>query len=107
MIHPSALVVLAAMLLPAAANAATYSAKPLAPVSAKRIVARDISWNCGPAACLGNTQESRPLVLCQGLAKRAGRIETFVVNGVAIGAAELDKCNSVARGGPAAVLARN
>jgi hypothetical protein len=107
MIHPSALIVMAAMLLPSAANAATYSAKPIAPVAAKRIVGRDISWACGPAACLGSTEDSRPLVLCQGLAKQAGRIESFVVNGIAIPATELDKCNSVARGGPAPTLARN
>jgi hypothetical protein len=107
MIKRLALIVSAAMLLPTAADAATYSAKPIVPVAAKRIVGRDISWSCGPAACLGSTDDSRPLVLCQGLAKQAGRIQSFVVNGVAIGATELDKCNSVARGGPAPILARN
>ena len=85
--------------------AATYSAKPLAARAAKRIVARDISWNCGPDACHGATDDSRPLVLCQGLAKRAGRLESFVVDGRAFAAAELDKCNSAARGGTAAALA--
>lgn len=107
MIQRLAILLTAALLLPSAAAAATYSAKPIAPVAAKRIVGRDISWSCGPAACLGSTEDSRPLVLCQGLAKQAGRIESFVVNGVAIAATELDKCNSVARGGPAPTLARN
>jgi hypothetical protein len=107
MIQRLAIVLSAALLLPTAAGAATYSAKPIVPVAAKRIVGRDISWACGPAACLGSTEDSRPLVLCQGLAKQAGRIESFVVNGRAIAATELDKCNSVARGGPAPTLARN
>jgi hypothetical protein len=80
----------------APAVAATYSAKPVVPTS-ERFIARDIVWTCGPAACLGATQESRPAVLCQSLAKRAGRIETFVVDGRAFGPAELDRCNASAK----------
>jgi hypothetical protein len=80
---------------PAAAN--TYSAKPAAPVSESRIISRNIVWACGPAACVGTTEHSRPLVLCQGLAKKAGRIESFVVNGRAIPQADLDRCNVFAR----------
>ena len=95
----------AAILAPATANASTYSAKPLAPAAAKRLVAGGISWNCGPDACRGATDESRPLVLCQGLAKRTGRLESFAVNGRAFAASDLDKCNSAARGGPAPALA--
>lgn len=96
----------AAALAPAAASAATYSAKPIAPVAAKRIIARDISWTCGPAACQGSTDNSRPLVLCQGLAKKAGRLENFIVDGRALPVAELDKCNTAARDGGAPALAR-
>ncbi len=106
MIHRLALGFVAAFLLPAATGAATYSAKPVNPVAAKRIVVRDISWACGPAACQGATDASRPIVLCQGLAKRAGRLSSFIVNGRALPAADLDKCNSAARGGSAPQLAR-
>ncbi|MDQ3075413.1 MAG: hypothetical protein M3Q88_07375 [Pseudomonadota bacterium] len=101
---------LAAVLLPAAASAsgaATYSAKPVTPVAAKRIVVRDIIWACGPATCQGATEYGRPLVLCQGLARQAGLIEYFVANGRALANADLDKCNSVARGGPRPSLGRN
>ena len=101
------LILCAALILPAAASAATYSAKPIEPVAAKRIIARDMNWACGPAACHGATEHSRPLVVCQGLAKQAGRLESFIVNGRALPVAELDKCNSAARGGPAPVLAGN
>jgi hypothetical protein len=38
-------------------------------------------------------------VLCQSLAKRAGRVESFIVNGQAFGLAELDRCNTAARNG--------
>ena len=81
--------------------AATYSAKPATQPEASRIIARDISWACGPAACLGSTEESRPAVLCQGLAKRAGRLESFIANGRAFSSAELTRCNLSARGGAA------
>jgi hypothetical protein len=87
---------LAALAVAAPASAATYAAKPAAPVSETRIVARDIVWSCGPGSCQGSTEESRPLVLCQSLAKKAGRLESFAVNGSAFAEADLAKCNSVA-----------
>ena len=96
---------LAATLVAAApAAAANYSAKPAIPTS-ERIIARDIIWRCGPAACQGSTAESRPVVLCQGLAKRAGRIESFLVDGSALSASELDRCNASAKPAPASALA--
>jgi hypothetical protein len=78
------------------AAAATYSAKLTVPASG-RIIARDIVWNCGPDACQGATDESRPLVLCQSLAKRAGRVANFVAHGRAVSAADLDRCNASAK----------
>lgn len=100
-----ALFALAAIALTAApASAATYSAKPATSTSGK-IIARDISWNCGPAACQGSTEESRPAVICQSLAKRTGRIESFIVDGRAFTAAELDRCNASARGEKTSALA--
>jgi hypothetical protein len=86
------------------ATAATYSAK-LAVPSAGRVIARDIVWNCGPAACQGATEESRPVVLCQSLAKRAGRIDSFLVDGRAFSPAELERCNASAKAQPASALA--
>ena len=90
---------------PLAVSAATYSARPIAPVAAKRIIASDISWTCAPEACRGSTQNSRPIVLCQGLAKKAGRLESFIVDGRALPVADLDKCNLAARDGGAEVIA--
>ena len=100
----SLLVISAATFIAAPATAATYSAKPATPIS-ERFVARDITWACGPAACQGSTLESRPVVLCQSLAKRAGRIDSFLVDGRAFGADELAKCNSAAKATPAAAVA--
>jgi hypothetical protein len=84
--------------------AATYSATPAVPASGK-FAARDILWACDSGTCAGSTDNSRPLVLCQGLAKQAGRIEKFAVNGREIDGAELDRCNASARAGASSALA--
>ena len=87
------------------AMAGTYSAKPVtAPASAK-IIGKDISWACAGGTCRGSTEESRPLILCQDLAKRAGRLENFAADGQALAADQLAKCNSAAKGGAAPALA--
>jgi hypothetical protein len=82
--------------LAAPAAARSYTATLAAPV-AQRIIARDISWECGPDACQGSTVESRPLVLCESLASRAGKVASFLVDGRALSEAELTTCNGFAR----------
>ena len=91
------LISLSAMLAMAApAAAASYSAKLAAP-TAQRIIARDITWQCGADACQGSTAESRPVVLCESLAKRAGKVDSFLVDGRAFSDAELSQCNASAK----------
>ena len=87
----------AATIIPAAASAATYSAKLAVPVAAAKLIDRDIRWACGPDACQGSTADAPAMALCEGLAKKAGRVETFLVNGRAFAPAQLDKCNVQAR----------
>jgi hypothetical protein len=91
-----AFVLLAAIALAAPASAATYAGKPAAQVSEAKFIARDIVWNNVGGSYQGKTDESRPLVLCQSLAKKAGKLESFTVNGQAFADADLAKCNSVA-----------
>jgi hypothetical protein len=86
------------------AAAASYSAKLSQPTT-NRYIARDIVWNCGPAACQGATDDGRPLVLCQSLAKKAGRVDSFVVDGRAFAASELERCNASAKTRPDQALA--
>ena len=83
-------------LVAAPAAAANYSATLGAPTTA-RFITGDITWNCGPAACQGATEESRPIVLCQSLAKRAGRIDSFLVDGRALSDSDLANCNASAK----------
>ncbi len=90
------ILVVAALAAAAPTAAATYSATLATPAST-RFIARDITWNCGPAACQGNTDESRPAVLCQSLARRTGKVDSFLVDGRAFTDAELDKCNASAK----------
>lgn len=89
----------------APAAAATYSSRPAAPAHESKIAARDILWACGPESCAGSTRYSRPLVLCQGLAKKVGRLESFAVDGRALELSELERCNASARSNPDKALA--
>lgn len=85
--------------------AASYSAG-LAEPATGRVIAPDISWQCNGATCTGATSESRPLVLCQSLAKQAGRIGSFTVNGRPLAADQLERCNASAKAGKATELAK-
>lgn len=100
----SSLPVLISLAFAAPAVAATYTATPAVPASG-RFITRDITWNCGTAACQGSTEESRPVVLCESLAKRTGRIESFIVDGRAFAPAELQECNASAKVLPGQPLA--
>jgi len=97
---------LAATLVAAPAAAANFSAKLTVPAAGQKIVARDIVWRCGPDACQGATENSRPAVLCQGLAKRAGHLDNFIADGRALGSDELAKCNASAKPIDAPALAK-
>ena len=103
----TALIVAAATLAATPAFASNYTAKIATVPTAARIIASDVSWSCGAGACESRTDESRPAVLCQGLAKRAGQIDSFVVDGRAFSAAELAKCNLSAKGGKGASTVAN
>lgn len=92
---PRIAALIAATLLAATpAVASTYSAEPISVPATARIIGKDISWSCGANGCQGATEASRPLVICQDLARRVGRIESFTADGRALGAADLDKCNT-------------
>lgn len=97
----------AALALAAPSFAGTYSATPASTDQPGKIVARDIAWNFNGAAFAGRTGDSRPMVLCQGLAKRAGQLNSFTADGRAFSAAELAKCNGFAPGANAVIARAN
>ena len=96
----------AASFLAAPAFAATYSAKPVAAPATAKIIGKDISWSCAGGSCRGSTEASRPLILCQDLAKRAGRLNSFTADGKPLSAEQLAKCNIAAKDGGTAELAK-
>ena len=100
-----ALSFIAALAVAAPASAATYAGKPARPASETRVIARSIVWNLSGDTYRGRTEESRPLLLCQSLAKRAGRLESFTVDGRAFAEADLAKCNAAAPQAADAALA--
>ena len=96
----------AASFLAAPAFAGIYSAKPVASPTAAKIIGKDISWTRVGDSYRGSTESSRPLILCQGLAKRAGRLESFVADGKPLPAEQLAQCNTAAKDGATAELAK-
>ena len=95
MLRPT-LILSSLTLVASPAMAASYSAKLATPASG-RIVAREINWACGPEACEGATDDSRPPVLCQALAKQVGRIDSFLVDVRPFTSVELTRCNAMAK----------
>lgn len=102
--HRSAVILPLLAMISAPAVGSTYSARLAAPASG-HIVARDINWACAGASCEGATQESRPAVLCEALAKRAGHVDSFLVDGRPFSASELEKCNTGVKAGAASSAA--
>ena len=60
--------------------ASNYAATPAAPAST-RFVTGDITWNCGPAACQGSTEESRPILNGVLWELRPDRMRMVATNG--------------------------
>jgi hypothetical protein len=92
-------------LIAAPAAAANFSARLAVPATGQKVVARDVVWRCGPDACQGVSEGGRPVVVCQGLAKRAGHLDNFIVDGRAFNSTELAKCNASAKPSDAPALA--
>ena len=86
----------AAAIVPAAAGAAGgsyYRAELASPAPKAKFVARDVVWLCDGANCSAGRGTSRPLIMCASLAREAGEVKSFTVNGAAIAPEELTRCN--------------
>lgn len=91
-----ALPILAAVLVPVAAGAAGgsyYRAELASPAPKAKFVARDVVWSCDGANCVAGRGTSRPLIMCASLAREAGEVKSFTINGAAIAAEDLARCN--------------
>ena len=77
----SLLALSALSLVAAPATAATYSAKLVTPTS-DRIIGRDISWNCGPAACQGGQRKAGRWYSAKASPRRPAESTAFSSTGV-------------------------
>jgi len=76
-----------------ASGGAFYSAELAKAAPASRFVARDVIWLCEGTACSAARGTSRPAIMCAALVKKMGPVTGFVVNGKALAADELARCN--------------
>src|SRR5688572_10900962 len=82
---------------PAVAAGVYYRAELDSPPSADRVIVRDLIWKCGVNGCIAGKSNSRAATDCAGLARQAGAVRSFTVEGRALSAEELEKCNARAR----------
>jgi hypothetical protein len=82
---------------PAVAAGSYYRAELATPPAAERLVVRGIIWKCAAGGCVSGPSNSRALIDCSALARQAGTVRSFTVEGRALEPAELEKCNARAR----------
>lgn len=96
----SAIIASAAALAATGASAQTasiyYVATPAVAPAKDRLMTRSTPWRLVNGNFVAAQAPERPLVLCQLVAKNAGQLSNFSVDGKAFDAAELDKCNAKA-----------
>lgn len=87
---------------PAFAGTPTYQAMPQQPATGNVVVADNL-WTCGTGGCTAGAVSARPAIACQQVVRKLGRLSAFNVDGRALDADALAKCNARAKGGDTAV----
>ena len=78
-----------------AAGPGYYAATPVAAPAARRLVVRDIAWQCGDAGCTASAKgTSRPVIICQSLVKEIGPLASFRAGTDVFDAESLARCNA-------------
>lgn len=89
-----------------AAQAATAVAVPAAPAKVERVVVGESLWARSGDSFRTASLSARPAIACAQVVQKLGAVTSFEVDGVALAADDLAKCNARAKGG-ATALARN
>jgi hypothetical protein len=76
---------------------APFRAELATPSGQPRLVVRDMVWRCDGGICVAPKGSSRPAVVCAALVREAGALRSFTVDGDALPADQLEKCNARAR----------
>jgi hypothetical protein len=83
---------------PAVAQANGYYSATLAqPAEKTSLVTRNTIWKCNGTTCVAPKNGARPQIMCELVAREAGALQAFTVEGDAFDAAALEKCNARAR----------
>lgn len=97
----------AAILAAAGASAAprdTYVATPAAAPTKSFLITHNTSWQVRDGAYVATNAPVREMIACQLVARSAGALTGFSVNGEAFDGAELDACNAKAKGSNVAAV---
>lgn len=63
------------------------------PAQANRLVAHGLLWRCVEDQCTAQAGNSRPLIVCQALAKTAGPVSQFGSGATMLDTEQLARCN--------------
>lgn len=75
-----------------------FQAQTTTAPSPARFVARDSIWRCTDTDCAStNRTATRPALVCSALARHAGALRSFAVDGRPFDARQLENCNGRAR----------
>ena len=77
----------------APASGPTMVARPATPASGI-VAVRGGAFRCDITVCSARSSQSRPMILCQRLAKQVGTLEAFTVDGVRFDDRALAACNA-------------
>jgi len=93
----TAVLLFAAAASPAVAQTPHYSAELAAAPSENPLVIRDSVWRCNGAQCVSGRSPRRHVLVCAGLARNAGEVRRFAVEGREFDSEQLASCNGRAR----------
>lgn len=79
----------------------TYVATPASAPTKSFLITRDTQWQVRDGAYVVINAPVREMIACQLVARSAGTLTAFAVNGEAFDGAALDACNAKAKGGKA------
>ena len=74
-----------------------YTAVAVVAPGKSTLMTRSTPWKCEGTTCTAARAPERTGVLCELVAQRVGKLESFTVGGAALDAPSLEKCNARAK----------
>jgi hypothetical protein len=76
-------------------NSGAYRAELAQPAASPQILSSGVLWRCDGTTCIAARATSRPAIICARLVRETGPLTSFMVNGQALTAEQLARCNAV------------